>query len=223
MILAISRFRVQNGLEGQVKAAFFSRPRLVDTVAGFLGMETYTEIGDPALFYLVTRWTDLASYQAWHKSDLHHRSHRGIPKGLKLDASFTQVVLLERLADPGRSEPVEAMIMDAAPMLVQYLAHSHGLHYLTADLEGIIRDCNRTFASLLRQPVSLLIGQSLWPMLTEADAAILRQRVHAGARDPTDRLLLTIAGEHRSSRTLDCQLDVQPDGFLLIGETSSPS
>lgn len=97
MILVISRFRVQNGLEGQVRAAFLARPHLVDSVAGFLGMETFTASTDPALFYLVTRWTDEASYQCWHRSEQHHRSHRGIPKGLKLDASFTQVVLLERI------------------------------------------------------------------------------------------------------------------------------
>ena len=50
MILAISRFKVRNGLEEQVTAAFLARPHLVDAVAGFLGMETYTETGDPALF-----------------------------------------------------------------------------------------------------------------------------------------------------------------------------
>jgi heme-degrading monooxygenase HmoA len=117
LILAISRFKVRNGLEGQVQAAFLARPHLVDTVAGFQGMEIYTETGDPALFYLATRWTGVASYQTWHMSAAHHRSHSGIPRGLKLDASFTQVVLLKRLADHHRPEPVEAPIMDAAPVV----------------------------------------------------------------------------------------------------------
>ena len=97
-----------------MKAAFIARPHLVDSVAGSLGMETYTEAGDPALFYLVTRWTDVAAYRAWHQSAAHHRSYGGIPKGLKLDASFTQVVLLERLAESDRPEPLDAWIMDAA-------------------------------------------------------------------------------------------------------------
>ena len=135
MILAISRFKVRNGLEGQVQAAFLARPHLVDGVAGFLGMETYTETGDPALFYLVTRWTDVASYQGWHNSAAHHRSHNGIPRGLKLDASFTRVALLDRLAYHDRPEPMEALIMDAAPVFARYLADSSACHYLTADLD----------------------------------------------------------------------------------------
>jgi heme-degrading monooxygenase HmoA len=218
MILAISRFRVQNGLEAQVKTAFFVRPHLVDTVAGFLGMETYTETGDPSLFYLVTRWTDAASYHGWHKSAAHHRSHGGIPKGLKLDASFTNVVLLERLADGDRPEPLDALVMDAAPMLARYLADSRVFHFLTADLAGTVRACNRAFAVFLGQPAESLIGQSLWPLLPVMDAEVLQQRVREGARERTDRLRLTFSGPPTVCCALDCARAIQPNGFLLVGE-----
>jgi heme-degrading monooxygenase HmoA len=221
MILAISRFKVRNGLEEQVKAAFFARPHLVDAVAGFLGMETYTETGDAALFYLVTRWSDEDSYEAWHKSAAHHRSHSGIPKGLKLDASFTQVVLLERLATHDRPEPVEALVMDAAPVLARHLAESRVFHYLMADLAGCIRACNRAFADLLGRPAESLIGQLLWPLLTAVDAAVLQQRLRDGARDRTDRLRLTFSRSHRGGCFLDCAIDIQPTGFLLLGEAQS--
>ena len=49
MILAISRFRVTNGLEAQVTAAFLDRPHLVDSAPGFLGMETFTAADDHAV------------------------------------------------------------------------------------------------------------------------------------------------------------------------------
>ncbi len=42
MILAISRFKVANGMEAEVREAFLNRPGFVDSAKGFLGMETYT-------------------------------------------------------------------------------------------------------------------------------------------------------------------------------------
>jgi len=62
MILAISRFRVANGMENAVKEAFFNRPHNVDSAPGYLGMETFTDSTDEAIFYLVTRWTDADSF-----------------------------------------------------------------------------------------------------------------------------------------------------------------
>jgi heme-degrading monooxygenase HmoA len=85
MILAISRFKVINGLEAEVHEAFSKRPHLVDDAVGFLGMETFTGVRDDTAFYLVTRWTDEEAFRTWHSSPAHHQSHKGIPKGLKLD------------------------------------------------------------------------------------------------------------------------------------------
>jgi len=94
VILAVSRFRVANGMEPEVREAFRNRPRLVEDAPGFLGMEVFTDQDDPSVFYLHTRWTDPSSFRAWHTSDAHKRSHAGIPKGLRLDAAFTQLTLL---------------------------------------------------------------------------------------------------------------------------------
>ena len=65
-------------MEDAVREAFLHRPRLVDGVPGFLGMEVFTESGDASAFYLVTRWTDADHYRTWHASDAHRLSHRGI-------------------------------------------------------------------------------------------------------------------------------------------------
>lgn len=62
-------------------------------------METFTEEKDASAFYLLTRWTDAGLFRAWHASPAHHQSHRGIPKGLKLDPSFTEIFVLDRLSD----------------------------------------------------------------------------------------------------------------------------
>src|ERR1043166_4158970 len=97
MFVAMSTFRVANGMAEQVAEAFRNRPRLVEEARGYLGMETFTDTTDEAVFYLITRWVDADSFHAWHRSDAHHQSHEFIPKGLKLDATCTKVVELKRI------------------------------------------------------------------------------------------------------------------------------
>jgi heme-degrading monooxygenase HmoA len=97
MILALSRFKVANGLEDSVARAFLNRPRLVEHAEGFLGLEVFTDSSDASVFYLSTRWTTESAFRQWHSSEAHHASHKGIPKGLKLDPAFTQLVIMECL------------------------------------------------------------------------------------------------------------------------------
>ena len=91
MIVVVSRFRVANGMEESVRQAFIERPHRVDHAPGFLGVEALTDRDDPTIFYLVTRWTDVESFEEWYGSDEHDRSHALIPEGLKLDAGWTAV------------------------------------------------------------------------------------------------------------------------------------
>jgi heme-degrading monooxygenase HmoA len=97
MIIAMSRFRVKDHREQDVRQAFLNRPHLVDDHAGFLGMEVFQDHTDAAIFYLVTRWNDLSSFQTWHSGPAHQRSHAFMPKGLKLDSAFTELRILDRL------------------------------------------------------------------------------------------------------------------------------
>ena len=64
MITVISRFRVRNGLEEEVRRAFVDRPGLVEKAAGFCGLNVLTDATDPAVFLLLTRWRDTESFQA---------------------------------------------------------------------------------------------------------------------------------------------------------------
>jgi heme-degrading monooxygenase HmoA len=95
MIVAMSRFRVANHREEDVRQAFLNRPRLVDNQAGFLGLEVFQDQADCAIFYLVTRWNDVSAFRTWHSSPAHQRSHELMPKGLKLDSAFTELRILE--------------------------------------------------------------------------------------------------------------------------------
>ena len=215
MIIALSRFRVANGFEAQVTAAVLNRPHPVDTSAGFLGMETFVGADAPSMFYLVTRWTDQVSFQSWHRSAEHHDSHRFIPKGFKLDPAFTQVVVLQRLE---QAQTLEELTTDAAPVLARYLEQTPSLYIISADLDGQIRGCNQAVAKRLHQAPADLVGRELWPLMTALDAATLQERIREGRRAPEERLLLNLLDAENYPYSLDCAVDIQPDGFLLIGE-----
>jgi heme-degrading monooxygenase HmoA len=46
MIVALSKFKVANGMEDSVARAFLNRPRLVENAEGFLGLEVFTDNSD---------------------------------------------------------------------------------------------------------------------------------------------------------------------------------
>lgn len=89
--VALSRFRVRNGMESEVAEAFRNRPHLVDEAAGFLRMEVLTPSEDASEFWLMTWWSDESSFKAWHHGHRFRDSHAGMPKGLKLDPSATEM------------------------------------------------------------------------------------------------------------------------------------
>lgn len=98
VFVVISRFRVANGLTPEVRDAFAQRPHLVDSAPGFLGMEVLSPTADRDEFWLLTRWTSEQNYRDWHHGHDYRQSHRGIPAGLKLDASRTLIMTFTSFA-----------------------------------------------------------------------------------------------------------------------------
>jgi heme-degrading monooxygenase HmoA len=95
--VAISRFAVANGMIDQVKAAFRSRPHLVDAASGYHRMEVISPVDHPTEIWLLTFWTDEASFRNWHHSHMYGESHRGIPKGLKLVPGENSITFFEHV------------------------------------------------------------------------------------------------------------------------------
>lgn len=95
--VALSKFRVANGLSDEVREAFRSRPHIVDDAPGFVRMEVVQPVDAPEEFWLFTWWTDEASFRAWHHSHLYRDSHKGMPKGLKLDPAATELRFFDRI------------------------------------------------------------------------------------------------------------------------------
>jgi signal transduction histidine kinase/heme-degrading monooxygenase HmoA len=212
MVLAISRFRVVNRMEEEVAAAFRNRPHLVDRASGFLGLEVLRDRNDLGIFYLVTRWSDEKSFREWHGSEAHHRSHDGIPAGLRLDSSFTEVVALERLEEP---DGAPQRIADLGLLLAPFLEQARGTLLLCCAADGTILGCNPAAGDLLGPA---LVGLPLWDHLTGPDAERLRARIAAAQRRPEERFRLNVCDPSHVVRTFECQVDLRPDGFVLVGE-----
>ncbi len=215
MIVAVSRFRVANGLEAEVRRAFEARPRLVDAAPGFLGLEVFTGVGDPGLFVVETRWIDEASFRAWHASEAHTRSHAGIPQGLKLDPSATELRVLE----PVRTEPVserEMVTPEIAGVLARAAASSEALAVVSGERDGTVRWVNHAFEQVVGVAGARVVGRALSAWLVAPDAARLRELLASGDREV--RVPLSFSSEAGAVVTLSCHLSVRASSLLLVGE-----
>jgi heme-degrading monooxygenase HmoA len=221
MIVAMSRFRVLHRRELDVRQAFLDRPRLVDDRAGFLGLEVFQDPTDSALFYLVTRWSDVSSFQTWHSSQAHKSSHALMPKGLKLDSAFTELRILERVEGERDREVFERFTGDWGALTRAYLASSEMAHGVVAAPDGIILGATAAMERLYGCQPGCLHGRLLWDLLTPESADELRGRVQAGSRRSELRFPLAFIGAGSAGRVLLCNLDVQPNAFALLGEPIS--
>ena len=97
--LALSKFKVRNGREADVRDAFLQRPHLVDDAAGFVRMDVVSPTSDAAEFWLLTYWRDEESFRQWHHSHLYRESHAGIPSGLKLVPESTELLTFHYITD----------------------------------------------------------------------------------------------------------------------------
>jgi heme-degrading monooxygenase HmoA len=98
LFVAVSSFQIANGTTAAVKQAFLERPHLVDDAPGFIRMDVISPVDAPHEIWLLTYWTDEASYRTWHKSHHYRDSHRGIPKGTKLVPKSATVRFFEHVA-----------------------------------------------------------------------------------------------------------------------------
>ena len=204
-------------MEAAVQEAFLNRPHLVDGVPGFCGMEVFVDRKEGSVFHLLTRWTDEASFKHWHSGPLHNLSHRGMPKGLKLDPSYTKISTLALLSSETEREPATAGDALIA-RLPRFLARSRSIHWLRASLDGRIAAANPAFEKLLREPAGALSGQSLWDRLTQEDAAATQAILKSQDPGSEGPVLLNFVDRDHTVFTLECQVEVHGGGFVLIGE-----
>ncbi|MDT3778847.1 antibiotic biosynthesis monooxygenase [Nitrospira sp. MA-1] len=219
MVLVISRFKVANGLEGDVVEAFQKRPRLVEAVPGFLGMEVYTPHSDQTIFHLVTRWTDRETFHAWHKSPDHRLSHGMLPTGLKLDPTVTQILELERLPQTGPQGGLQDFLGDSILLLEKFLNQTDTIVYCVMTPDGRIQVYNDVLLTKLNVSRAELQTKFIWEFLTDPDQKHLRDILEDGISSHSNRMRLNFLDSSGIPHTLDCLVQKNSaDTTILIGE-----
>ncbi len=112
----------------------------------------------------------------------------------------------------------EAMEFDASPFLALVLREARTVCCLAASADGTLRGCNAAMAATLKATPAELAARPVWDLLTEADAASLRERLGRPVHDPGETFRLNFVDTGHSPFTLVCRCEVRPGGFLLIGE-----
>ena len=215
MVIVLSRFRVANHIEAEVARAFRERPREVEHTPGFLWLEVLADADDPAIFYLLTRWTDRQAFETWHRSPAHRTAHALIPKGLKLDPTFTKVYTLDRI-DGATGPPLAEAIADATLLAGAYAAASRNVYFIRLARDGTVRIANAAAREQLASGMAL-DGRSLFEFMPDADGSRLRRMLAAPGRT-SEPALLNFAPVNCTPSSLYCWLDVLPEEALLIAE-----
>ena len=98
MFVVLSHFTVANHMAEDVRQGFRNRAGLVDHEPAFTKLEVISPFDNPNEIWLITYWTNEASYQTWHRSHKYHDSHKGIRKGLKLAPGSSGVRFFEHIS-----------------------------------------------------------------------------------------------------------------------------
>jgi signal transduction histidine kinase/heme-degrading monooxygenase HmoA len=219
MVLVISRFKVANGLEQDVAEAFQKRPRLVEAVPGFLGMEVYTPHTDPSIFHLVTRWTDRENFHAWHKSPEHRLSHDMLPKGLKLDPTVTQILELERLPQREEQGELQDFLGDSILLLEAFLNQTDTIVFCVISPDGRIQVYNDVLLSKLKISKTEFDTKTIWDFLTMTDQHRLQNILEIGISNSHERVQLNFIDSSHNPHTFDCLVQkTSSRAIILIGE-----
>lgn len=208
MITVISRFKVANGKAEEVNQAFLERPRLVESASGFRELDVLRDTNDSAIFYLYTKWDSLHSYQAWHSSPAHHASHKGIPKGLQLDPSFTQIEILR--------DHISAPRQMIAGFLEAFVSQSDQVFHFCLDRKGQIRSCSPSFLNVTNLSQADIRDRNIAEFLVASDAPVLAESL--GACDEFRDLILNFVDSQLCPISVRARLCPANDGLLLIAE-----
>ncbi len=200
-----------------MRKAFLNRPRLVEKTAGFCGLDVLTDSADPAVFLLLTRWTDEESFRTWHRSEAHHQSHGFMPLGLKLDATFTSLTVGNRIDHPTGVQTLNDALEGQTVGLSRWLSESAEVFALLLSPDGTIRARNQAGYRVFPDDPAKNPGSSIWDYLVSSDIQQLRQRLSEAGSPRDGCLLLNLADEQQNPITLEVGLVPCSGATLLVG------
>lgn len=211
MIVALSRFSVNNADQSEARAAFESRPYGVESAPGFLGLEVFQS---GPTFYVLTRWSDESAFRSWHDGPgpAHGAAQTWIAAGLKLDPAQTELCVATRL-DAATSAGAEGnLLSDGLIPLGRMIRESSSIHILILDAAGRITYASRAFGKAVGQDP---MGMALGALLTAGSAEALRCRMASAS---TERFLLQLEPRQEERQSLQAFLQPHGAGHIVVAE-----
>jgi hypothetical protein len=204
-------------LESEVREAFLDRPRLVENMIGFRGIEVLTDASDSSIFLLLTRWVDENSFRVWHRSEAHHQSHASIPRGLKLDAAFTSLTIGNSIANGGEILGLEAALEGQLPAIARWLKDSDSIFALLLAADGTILFRNRAGQRIFPADSQTNFDPKIWDYLVCSDTDPLRKRLAGSGGKDHDHLLLNLADGQQNPITFEVDMIPCNHGTFIWG------
>lgn len=196
-----------------MRAAFVDRPRAVEGVPGFCGLEVFVDQKEPSAFLLLTRWFDEQAFRSWHASPDHRESHSLMPPGLKLDPKGTELIMASRIDGATTEADDGELVLDLLPSVARLIREGAAVYALEVDGEGKVLRVSGSFSAAID---GLKAGVPLAACVPSTTIEVL----HAAAQGPSDqRVLAQFSGPGGSLFTLRCEVVELPGGgFAVVGE-----
>jgi diguanylate cyclase (GGDEF)-like protein len=209
MVTVISRFRVHNGFEDQVRAVFLAQRRRIENEAGFCGLDVLSDVSDGSVFLLITRWTSEAAFRSWQSKEA--------SPDLSLEAPTIEIVVGNRLEDLYGAITFGDAIEGQTVALSRWLLESDTVFALLLNPDGTIRLRNRAAKRMFPFDPDTGMDLKIWEFLVFSEADSFAKRLS----DPTvrnqDSFRLNLSAGESTPMTVEANLMDCPGGFLMLG------
>ncbi|GAB2531176.1 antibiotic biosynthesis monooxygenase family protein [Paramicrobacterium agarici] len=94
-VVKINAVKVPDEAHAEFERRFINRARTIDDAPGFLGFEMLRPVAGDDRYFILTRWEDDESYEAWRDGDARaaHKGEQGRPVFTEASVLEFQVVL----------------------------------------------------------------------------------------------------------------------------------
>jgi diguanylate cyclase (GGDEF)-like protein len=140
-----------------------------------------------------------------------------MPKGLKLDTTFTSLTIGNSIEHPAGSQTLGDALEGQTVGLSQWLTESDSVVALLLAPDGSIRARNRAGYRVFPPDPTKNLGLSIWDYLVCSDVQDLRQRLSGEGTRQDARLLLNVANGQQDPITLEVGLVLCSGAILLLG------
>ena len=222
MLTVISRFCIANGLDEPGKA-FLVWPRPVETVNGLCGLEVLTVDPSRSMFLLITRWKTEAEFRAWYGTEAYHHALESIPEGVRLDASFTQIIAGNRAGEAKRFSELGEALGGQTRAFCRWLEDTEAVFAVVVGLDGTIRFRNRAAHRTFPGDPDGRTGANILEFVVSSEVQSLKSRFTDPALRDGKTFRLNVKDWNDCPHTMEASIIHSPWGLVMLGAIEQSS